>query len=330
MRTRNSPSAHLCLRAVLACCVLGVSGAAGAQDIAAAEALFNSGLADMKVGHYDTGCKAIAESQRLDPRPGTLFTLATCEMEWGHIATAVTRYGDYIGLYERMPDDRKEKHADRYKLAQEARERLAPDVPHLTLSLPKGAPAGTLVKRDGELVAEAALGLAIPVDPGPHTISTQAPGGTVVEQPITLAKGEKKEVTLDVRVSTTVAPSPTDTVAPGSTGPSGRRIATYVVGGVGLAGLVGGGVMGALALGQKGILDKHCGTAVGQTDKASCDPTGLDASSNAQSMALRPRQRSCCSSPSQRRVLQRSGRRRRGARDSGCRQGCCRLDQRGR
>ena len=89
-----------------------------------------------------------------------------------------------------------------------------------------------------------------------------------------------------MRVSTTVAPSPTDTVAPGSTGPSGRRIATYVVGGVGLAGLVGGGVMGALALGQKGILDKHCGTAVGQTDKASCDPTGLDASSNAQSMAL--------------------------------------------
>ena len=44
--------------------------------------------------------------------------------------------------------------------------------------------------------------------------------------------------------------------------------------------------LGALALGQKGILDKHCGTAVGQTDKASCDPTGLDASSNAQSMAL--------------------------------------------
>src|SRR4051794_16280293 len=70
--------------------------AAAAQDIAAAEALFESGLADMQAGRYETGCKALAESQRIDPRGGTLFTLATCEARWGRIATAVTRFGDYL------------------------------------------------------------------------------------------------------------------------------------------------------------------------------------------------------------------------------------------
>jgi hypothetical protein len=63
-----------------------------AQDVATAEALFNRGFADMDAGRYETGCKAIAASQRLDPRAGTLFTLAVCEAQWGKIATAASHY----------------------------------------------------------------------------------------------------------------------------------------------------------------------------------------------------------------------------------------------
>lgn len=282
------------LRAGLVLGSLVLAAPAAAQDIATAEALFNKGFDDMKAHRYETGCKALAESQRLDPRAGTLFTLATCEAEWGRIATAASRFGDYLALYDRLSDDKKAAQAERHKVATETRQSLLPEVPLLTLSLPKGAPAGTVVRRDGEVVAEAALGLSLPVDPGEHILTTQVPGGPVQELKITLAKGEKKVVTLEVAAAN-VGPAPTPTVPtvpaapvvePTSTGPSGRRVATYVVGGVGLAGLVVGAAMGGLAMAQKGVIDQHCGAGIGQEQNTNCDQSGFDAANGAKSAAL--------------------------------------------
>jgi hypothetical protein len=278
--------------------VVAAPHAAHAQDIAAAEALFDKGVADMKAGRYEAGCKAIAESQRLDPRPGTLFTLATCEAQWGRIATAVSRYGDYLAVYERLPDDKQAAQAERFKVATEMRRKLGPEVPKLTLSLPSGAPAGTVVRRDGEVVAEAAFGVALPVDPGEHVLYTQAPGGPAVERRVTLAKGETKVVTLEVQAAevgplaspSAAAPLSLSSGAPpageqAQQGPSGRRIAAYVVGSVGLAGLAAGGVMGGVAVAQRGIMDQHCGAAIGQKDPTACDRTGLDAAGTAKTAA---------------------------------------------
>src|SRR4051812_14269869 len=92
---------------------------AAAQDIAAAEALFKRGLVDMEAGRYETGCKAIAESQRIDPHLGTLFTLAMCESRWGHTATAMTRFGEYLTRYERLAPDQQANQGERPKVAKE-------------------------------------------------------------------------------------------------------------------------------------------------------------------------------------------------------------------
>src|SRR5262252_4543747 len=92
------------------------SNDARAQDVAVAEALFNRGLADMQAGKFDTGCPAIGESYRLDPRPGTLFTLAECEAKAGHYATAVARYDDYLSLYSRLSADQQAKQKGRDKV----------------------------------------------------------------------------------------------------------------------------------------------------------------------------------------------------------------------
>ena len=262
---------------------------ARAQDIAAAEALFDRGLADMKAGKYDTGCTAIAESHRLDPRPGTLFTLATCEAEWGHVATAVTRYGDYLALYQTLPKEKQENQGERPKVAAETRARLLPDVPQLTLSLAKDAPAGTIVQRNGEIVAPAALGISLPVDPGEYTLTTQTPEGTTRVQRITVARGEKKQVTLEIAKAAGGA-GPVPTPAPGSTtpdtGPSGRRVATYITGAAGVAGLVAGGILGGLTAAQKGTIDEHCGAAIGAADETACDQKGLDAANSAKGLGL--------------------------------------------
>ncbi|XXX77200.1 hypothetical protein WMF30_00295 [Sorangium sp. So ce134] len=260
--------------------LLSLSVPAAAQDIAAAEALFDRGLADMKAGRYETGCKALAESERLDPQPGTLFTLASCEARWGRVATAVTRFKDYMALFERMTRAEQARQGRRPKVAAQELDALSRRVPRLALSLPPDAPAGTVVKRDGHVLGDASLGVALPVDPGEHRISIEMPGGVVQEQRITIAEGESKEMVLDIKKG---APPPTSGAREA---PAGRRTALYVAGGVGAAGLALGGIMGALVLGRKGVIDQHCGGAIQAGDEKACDATGLDAANSANAMAL--------------------------------------------
>ncbi|WP_437619139.1 hypothetical protein [Sorangium sp. So ce1151] len=282
--------------------LLSLSVPAAAQDIAAAEALFDRGLADMQAGRYETGCKALAESRRIDPQPGTLFTLASCEAEWGRIATAVTRFGEYLALVERMTPPEVARQRERPKLARQKREQLSPRVPRLALSLPPGAPAGTVVKRDGLVLGEAALGVALPVDPGEHLVSIQAPGAPDRAQHITIAPGETKELTLELKetpaprapapppasaqqAATGIGPAPAPARPDAPAAPAGRRTAVYVTGGIGAAGLVLGGITGALVFGKKGAIEEHCGSGIQVTDPKACDPTGHDAATSASAMA---------------------------------------------
>ncbi|WP_438010151.1 hypothetical protein WME89_16740 [Sorangium sp. So ce321] len=260
----------------LVLCPLAAAAPAAAQENATAESLFNQGLADMEAGKYETGCKAIADSHRMEPKPGALFTLAICESRWGHVATAFTRFGEYLAVHQQLTPEQKSRQGERAKVAKKERDRLGPLVPELSLSLPPGAPAGTVVKRDGRVVDGAQLGAGVPVDPGEHVVSTQAPGGAAWETRIQLAEGEKKQVELQVNGASTPAPS----------GASGRRTAAFIAGGVGVAGLVLGGVTGALTLGKKSVVEKHCGSGIGSSDETACDQTGIDASESASTTGL--------------------------------------------
>jgi hypothetical protein len=289
-RTRFSLLALLAVGAVAADAL--------AQDVATAEALFNKGLADMQASKFDTGCPAIAESYRLDPRAGTLFTLAECEAKAGHFATASARYDDYLSLYSRMTPEQQAKQKGRDKVAKEQKDALAPMIPLLTLQLPKTAPKDTSVKRDDVVLGAVSIGLALPVNPGEHVIVTQVPGGPAVEKKITIAKGEKKTVDLEVKLpqaaptaqATASAPPPaTGALAPSSAPSSeppppadkgsGQRTAAFVAGGVGIAGLALGGIMGAMVLGKKSDIDAHC-------IDIHCDHDGKAAADSAKTLGL--------------------------------------------
>ncbi|WP_437640614.1 hypothetical protein [Sorangium sp. So ce854] len=58
-----------------------------------------------------------------------------------------------------------------------------------------------------------------------------------------------------------------------------------MVGGLGAAGLVLGGITGALVLGKKGVAAEHCGSKIGVRDPGVCDATGADAGNSAITMA---------------------------------------------
>ncbi|XXX73824.1 hypothetical protein WMF30_39880 [Sorangium sp. So ce134] len=256
---------------------LAAPASAQPDAVAVAESLFNRGLAEMLAGRYPTGCPALAESHRLDPRPGRLFTLAECEAQWGRIATAVARYNDFLALYSRMSEAEKLQQSERHKVALEQRDALAPLVPQLTLTLPDDAPAGTVVQRDGITLGQPSLGIALPVNPGEHVVTTRAPGGPANEVRFTIDKSESKTIALEVKLpvddpppdrpaaralAPAVAPpakradGPVEAAqAPGT---SGRRVVTYVAGGLAVSGLILGSVTGWMALNESSRADEDC------------------------------------------------------------------------
>lgn len=258
---------------------IAIAAPASAQPdaVAVAESLFNRGLADMLAGKFQTGCPALTESYRLDPRPGRLFTLAECEAKWGRTATAVSRYNDFLALYSRMSESEQLKQYDRYKIVLEQRDALVPLVPQLTLSLPADAPAGTQVQRDGITLEGPSLGIALPVNPGEHVVMTRAPGGPAHEVRFTIEKSEQKTIELEVKLpetpppATSTAQPPQQSASPPSqhdegtlrtppapSGTSGRRVLAYVTGGLALGGLIAGGVTGWMALDESRRADEDC------------------------------------------------------------------------
>lgn len=266
--------ASRCFAAALIAASLTLAPVALAEDVAAAKALFQEGLEHMQAGAFDKGCPALRESYRLDPRIGTLFTLAECEAKWGRIATAVAHYSNFLTQVAAMPSGQRIKQREREKVAREKRDELTPQVPELTLVLPKEAPANTVVTRDGERLRTPSLGVALPIDPGEHVVTTQVPGGgKLVEQKFEIEKGEKKTVTLEFVLPENGADTgggagsgdgsggqtggtggPGADGGGGEQGTSGRRLTAYILGGVGIAGLAAGGVFGGLTLMKKNEL----------------------------------------------------------------------------
>src|SRR5690349_330132 len=106
-----------------------------AQDVSTAKALFQKGVDDMTAGKFDSACPALQESYRLDPRPGTLFTLADCFAKGGKTASAVARYEDYLSAFGRMTPDEQAKQHGRDQSAREEHDKLKPHVPTLTVKL---------------------------------------------------------------------------------------------------------------------------------------------------------------------------------------------------
>jgi tetratricopeptide (TPR) repeat protein len=255
-----------------------ISPSAAADDKQSAKDFFEKGVAAMEAKNYEEACPAIARSLELDPFPGTLFALAECEALRGRPSAAFQRYGEYLQVYAALPKDKQRKQGTREKDAQDKRAALEKVVAHATLELPADAPAGTQVARDGVTVAAGELGAPIMLDPGEHVFTTQAPGGPSTEQRVTLEKGEQRTLTLEVRVAATG----TGTAGPVKPPPgavSGRRVATYVAGGLGAAGVVLGAVTGGLMLAQLDAINAGCtdsGTGV-----ASCTPEAATAGNDA-------------------------------------------------
>jgi len=267
------------------------AGAAHAQtggSEAAATALFEEGRRLMNQGKYADACPKLAESQRLAPSGGTLLNLAECYEKNGQTASAWAALKAVAARANAAG-----KH-DVEKRALERASALEPNLARLTISLASGSDVpGLAIKRDGVEVGRAEIGVALPVDPGPHTIEASAPkkkafAATVKVEPkdaraqVTIKLEDEPEAvtppmpSASATTSSTLAPPPPP--PPGDTGGTQRTIG-LVVGGVGIVGLALGSVFGLQAKSKNDDALAHCRTST------LCDQAGLDLTDRAKSAA---------------------------------------------
>lgn len=216
----------------------------GAQDAAAAEALFRSAREAAEQGDWVTACDRFEESKRLEPAPGTVLNLARCRENLGEVASAWKSYTEAV---QRLPA-RDERHAFARKKSIELEAR----VPYLILNAPR-TESDVVVSVDGTELSSASFGVPLPIDPGEVEVVVQAKGHETKKTALTLAEGD--EVTHQLELGPRAAG-----VSAGSLGgrsvderPSaekgkGSALPFFILGGVGAAAAIGGGIWAGIEL----------------------------------------------------------------------------------
>lgn len=240
----------------------GFAHAQGRDPVAATE-LFTQGREMLKNGDLEKACPLFAESLRLDPAVGTALNLAECEERRGQLTSALRAWQQAINLAEANNDERGQ-------VAQQRYDALLPTVPRLTIVLAPDSPGGTTVMREEVLLGSATLGRPLPVDPGRHVITVRAPKRKETRVTIVLDPGDARTVTVSPGPLLKPDPVRGPVIEVKDDGKSQRTLA-YVLGGVGVAGIVAATVSGVMLLDSRKRVDEHC------DDSNRCDQEGLDA-----------------------------------------------------
>jgi hypothetical protein len=169
------------------------SAQAPGRNPAAAQALYDEARRLVRAGSYAQACPKFKASYDLEPGGGTLLNLADCYDKTGKTSLAWSTFKEALVTAQR--DGR----SDRIDFANQRIASLESRLARLTVSVPVPSRApGLSVVVDGSSLAEAAWGLAMPVDPGKHTIRAEAPGKkpfeTSVEVPAVNAARENVEI----------------------------------------------------------------------------------------------------------------------------------------
>lgn len=253
--------------AVVAAWAMVTSAVAWAQpaDEGRAEALFREGREALQKDDVAAACAKFTASLEVLRRASTLLNLAQCEERRGRLVAARARWREGAAL---LPAG-----DDRGPIAQERLVALDKRIPRLVVHLAAGAPTDTTIAVDGTSLERAALEAGVELDPGDHAVVLTAPGRAEARSSVKLAEDDRRELTLAPGPATEqrrTAAAPAGPAPRPSTSLATRRTVGFVVGGVGLAGLVGAGVTGALVVSKDSDIDANC-------PKQRCNAAGYDA-----------------------------------------------------
>lgn len=273
MRSAHHPAAAR----ILACALAVSSSSAEAQvgaDVAR-RSLIDAAAAAARAGDHARALALGGRALALRATPSLRLFLAREHLRAGHPVEALAQAGECVTRArgdETVPD-RAATLARCEAVAQEAEQGVA----RLTLRVTAPAPEGLRVTVRGEVVAPALYDVAWPLAPGEASVDATAEGRVAFHRGLTLTAGASE--TVDVTLVAPEAPAPPvappviappviipPVIAPPVRGPprGDRRVAPasptapWIVVGVGFAGILAGGVLGALALGAQSSRDAAC------------------------------------------------------------------------
>lgn len=271
--------AFACL-SILTVALVGAPARAQSSDPAAAEALFNAGRAAFDRGDYAIACAKFEESQRLDPGAGTLINLAACREKLGRLSGAWDAWRQ--AQQALGPNDDRSAQVAARVAALEKR------LPSLEIRLSANAPDGSRIERDGLALGSASYGVSLPVDPGRHVVIVSAPEFAPRRYEISLAETERRMIEVEPGAPENHAPGEAQlsgdqrrgSATPAAT--STKRTLGFMIGGVGVAGIVVGSVTGLFALRAKSDMLDNCDAVSGGFD---CNQDGAHAASSGKTFA---------------------------------------------
>jgi hypothetical protein len=270
----KAPSAVLAC-VIFALCLFAHEARAESADEVRADALFREGMQKFDAGEIRSACEAFTESLRLDPKLGTLLNLALCHEREGKTATAWLEYTHGAAWATQNGQKERREFANQHAITLEGQ------LSRVLLHLPPARELSS-VEIDGEPLPEPRWYLPMYLDPGEHTIAVSAPG----KQRRTIKVGVSREPTAQIVPVPALAdvelPPPPPPRKPPALPPSNaRRVAGFVVGGVGLAGLAMGSVLGVLTIQKRDEIGAHCTTGATSTE---CDALGAQLHGDAQTL----------------------------------------------
>jgi hypothetical protein len=248
--------------ALLACGRPAFAAETDAATRSTARKVALDGVAALQRGDAEQAMEKLEKAYRLFRVPSIALWSARALAKRGFLVEASERYQEASRLEAQQGEAAVQAQARKDAAAE--LEELTPRLPILTVSV-EGANAGDVkLSLDSAVIPSALAGEERPVNPGEHRIVGVA-GDEELSETVTLTEGQRQSVTLRFTKQQTAAaavapPPPTHPeqmeAAPKSSRGT-RRALSYVALGVGGAGLVVGGVAGALVLRDKKKFDDN-------------------------------------------------------------------------
>jgi hypothetical protein len=227
-----------------------------AEDRATARSLAGEGYQALQTKDYSTAVDRFSRADALVHAPTLVIDWARSLVGLGKLVEAQERYEQIIreGVDSKAPKSWQRALIDATSEVAEIKPRLA----WVTITVNGSSDARVTI--DGAAVPPAAIGVRRALNPGQRMLRVTAPGFLPQEKSLNLADGAEGTADFNLQpdpdAATKVEPAP---VRATEVQPQARdHTLSYVAFGVGAAGLIVGGVTGALALGKRSELSKAC------------------------------------------------------------------------
>lgn len=246
VRVRPTRFRALCLSVALA--TFGSTALAQADgELTRARAMFQQAVELEQAGNCSSALPLFRQVGELRMTPQVRFHIAFCEEKLGRLVTALGGYelalaeADSVGSAFRAE-------------VQASMQRVSERIPKLLIQRGAGAEAAS-IQLDGVALGSRSIGVAVPMDPGPHDLVAEARGYKRFQQTVTLEEGENESVEI---VLEPLPQAPAGAAGFVAQPTPKRNLVPYIVGGVGVASLVTSGIFLALRQGTLGELEDNC------------------------------------------------------------------------